>query len=167
MIGGYAKTGSREAGRARFESDALHQSVISSEHRKSPQNFDIVPQPDYRYASIDSASAARPCERSRDRLLSGRSSVQLRPGAPFPRIPFCNRSLFSVILGEHVSQSQARGTHSDVEQTRHVLVSDLACARPDHPPRTHGRNVQGSSDASGYRSARQARQLGRLARGDL
>jgi hypothetical protein len=37
------------------------------------------------------------CASSRDRLLSGRSSVQLRPGAPFRNTPVCKSGLLSVI----------------------------------------------------------------------
>jgi hypothetical protein len=72
-------------------------SVISSAYLESPSDFDVFALVNYRQHTIMIAADTTNCLDSEDRLLSGRSSVQLRPGAPNNHAPVCNSRVLSVI----------------------------------------------------------------------
>lgn len=74
-------------------------SVISSGHLESPRDFDVFRLSFYRCRSVEFLCQAAACVSLEDRLLSGRSQVQLLSGAPNSRRPICNSQLSSVILG--------------------------------------------------------------------
>jgi hypothetical protein len=129
-------------------------SVISSAHRKSPRYFDMHSQQNYRHETLDSASAAGRYADSEYRLLSGRSSVQLRPGAPDSITcgctntgTVCNSALLSVIpegaavifrsrpaayLGRHGSRHailiRAHGAHG--RKLRYVADGEITPSIP-------------------------------------
>jgi hypothetical protein len=134
-------------------------SVIFSGQRKTLQNSNTLLQQNYRTATLDSVSTAGVCANLLDRLLSGRSSVQLRPGAPFRSTPVCNSRALSVIqrrivpLNHHRVHLIRTSGKSDAHWSRiwRVHVHTVRRARigetwvdhetpPDTRPRAHTGN---------------------------